>query len=183
MEITINHIKFFKQTFNVDVSNVKVLFYSGNDSAGEYRHNMPGCIFLNRELLSRMHISRTDLTIIHELTHLVQYEYGMAISLDLRTLSALSIHKMSYSLEWNNSPLEIDAMLTESYFLFYDNKDAPNIERFIKSYLLSRLDSKNSNNLSMCVKNLCSTQRVYASYKNIVTNAFYTKEDQEVAIT
>ena len=181
MEITNNHIKFFKQTFNVDVSNVKVLFYSDNDSVGEYRHNMPGCIYLNRERLSHMHILNTDLTITHELTHLVQYEHNMAISLDLRTLPAHVVHKMSLCLEWGNSPLEIDAMLTEAYYLFFINKDMPNIDRAITDYLIGKLNRKTNNNLSMCVKNLCSASHVYASYKNIVTNAFYPNKKKYIA--
>lgn len=183
MEITNKHIKFFKETFGIDVSKVKILFTSKDDRYGEYANELPGFIYLNRGKLMEINKGYTSTTIIHELTHLVQYEYNQSLSLEFTkelTASIVDDKSSEMNLLWKDRPLEIDAMITEAYYLYKVNSDLDYIDEIIYKYLQSKISD--SRYMEMIIKRLINKNIVDSNFIDIVIRSVSSVE-KEIAIS
>lgn len=150
---------FFRDVFNFDVTEVRVVEYMEDSKvAGFYNENNPGIININSKYKGDSVAFNT--TLIHEVTHLLQYEHRASISLPLGEVfyddvvfTAELVDSRSNFLDWANRPLEIDAIFTEAYYVWYLNHDVEGIEDTIVGYLKSRL--KNTTDVGL-LKDLMS---------------------------
>ena len=116
LKITNKTIKFFKEEFNVDVSNVMMLFKDLGKDLGEYDYAVKNTIFINRIKLEEYPKEFGYMTIAHELMHLCQYEYRKTLCLDFTEGKTPDDYDY-WDEEWCDLPLEIDARFMELYYL------------------------------------------------------------------
>ena len=139
-------VKFFQNTFDVDISDVEVS-YEGDfyDCSGFYEHYSHR-INISKKL-EQEHRLKT-LTIVHELAHVMQFEHNKSICLNLSDFVTAEDYAMAdVGIVWYERALEIDADITALYFFFKKYGDIRNLIKlkFLKvedyEHLAERINS------------------------------------------
>ena len=112
-------IDFINHEFGVDVSKVTLIQKTlGNKTLGLYQTGEKGTISIDPENLSKYPEAYGYLTIMHELFHLLQFEYDVTLSLDLKRHDAEFYYYACEDQGWNEKALEVDARFFEIYYLW-----------------------------------------------------------------
>lgn len=166
LKITENIVNLFKETLNVNVYDVMMLFKDLDKNLGEYDYKCKNIIFINRIRLEERHPEiMAYMTIVHELTHLCQYEYNKSISIELsEEENAILYRKTFRDNNYLDRPLEIDAVLMELYYLFFIGME--------KESLISigslRFKNNKTTNLNRLISQLESKRLVKSEFIDIM---------------
>ena len=136
--INASHIKFFKEVLDVDVTNVEIIDTNIDEvgTVGLYsKKNKRIRIDTNKirgmygsSKVANLFISTT---IAHELTHYCQRELNKSTMLPINGLFTGDKYSVAYyDSAYYEHPLEIDAHITEVYYLYYLNGDIPAIGEY-----------------------------------------------------
>ena len=172
LKITENIIKYFKSTFDVDVSTIPIFFKDLDGYAGIYYGDHPGMIFVDRQALSKHSKIHGYTTIVHELTHLVQHEYRMSLSIDFKDDECADDYDY-WDEDWCNKPLEVDALLSEICYLSSVER---NNEDNIVAYGTVRLINTREDVLLKAINNLNGSERFTHIINRIVKQLTIVKE-------
>jgi hypothetical protein len=165
MDITENMIKYFNKTFDINVSTIPMFFKNLDGYGGMYYEGNPGMIFVDRQLLEKHSNLVQATTIVHELTHLIQYEYKRSLSIKIKD-NEYAGHYDYWDEDWNNQPLEVDAILSELNYLFFIN---PNKVDRIINYGKIRFKNTREDVLMIAIDNLNGDKR----FINIINTIVY----------
>lgn len=143
--INANHIKFFKEVFDVDVTNVEVIDEKIEDEGtiGLYKRNCNSVVIDTGKIKER-YSSVPNLmiatTVVHELTHYCQRVLNRSLILPINGLFTGDKYALAYS-EHNQyeHPLEIDARIMEAYYLFFLDIEDDLVTQYGKA-MLSNID-------------------------------------------
>ena len=138
--IKASHIEFFKEVLDVDVTNVEIIDTNIDEvgTVGLYsKKNKRIRIDTNKirgmygsSKVANLFISTT---IVHELTHYCQRELNKSTMLPINGLFTGDKYSVAYyDSAYYEHPLEIDAHITEVYYLYYLNGDIPAIGEYAK---------------------------------------------------
>lgn len=110
---------FYKEAYGIDISNIQVRVEAqeGN-SLGHYQPSEQGQISITTDTLSPL---RLDMVLVHEINHLIQFEYGHTLSLNFNSISdiaALEFFEDRNNVCYEERSLEIDSRIAEVYFLY-----------------------------------------------------------------
>lgn len=150
-------VEFFKKYLSVDVSNVEIeyseLDIDGVKILGSYKPFYKNKIFINKSLKGKG--LEEEITIVHELNHLCQFQYNMGISLnidyickrfpqnaDVDLLKVSDIDELEYrenygfywrdtvEMDYENKHIEIDSRITSCLYV-YEQTDVDNMTLLI----------------------------------------------------
>lgn len=164
IQLTTNQLQYFKDTFGFDASVVSIYnkpFQSGK--LGEYDSREPGIIFVDEEQAAKVHPIFFNATLVHEITHLLQFEQEKTLSLDFTYNKAIEFNMCSMLMPWCERPLEIDAVISEVYYIWMYNKD--NNIHHVSNYCRNRFKNNEPHNITVCLNNL--------KEKNLVSQEYY----------
>ena len=169
IKLTTEQLNYFKEVFNFDASVVSIYNKSLDEkSIGEYDHNNPGVIFIDKAKTDMMLPVALDTTLVHEITHLLQFEQKKTISLDFTYNNAYEYGQHCVFMKWCERPLEIDAVLSEIYYL-YLNRVGDRIEHLI-DYCERRFENNDSFNISVCINSMRDRGMVSHEYFKFITD-------------
>ena len=168
--------EFYLDKFNIDLSNVKVIdYYDDDNRLGYYEYAFPNKVNINLyKLKIKTSNTKKDVmyinTLVHELAHLVQYEYSTSLILPLDKVSACAISEKTHSkgIVWSNMLLEIDALLFECLF-FYERQLLTTDEIIISA--IKRLISNMFKDTDKALLSKCIDRLDNNNFKNFVLNA------------
>lgn len=140
--------RFFLETFNQDVTNVKVIL--GEETC--YDHSYKRTIFISSNYVG----IGAEIAVVHELCHMLQIEEEISLTLYGFDIKALDRIQRIYNIKTNEDLLEIDAHLVCSLFVYkecgleglelYFNKrfeDIPNVLIHNQIYRIEDTEVKN----------------------------------------
>lgn len=140
-------INYFMECYGVDVSKVKIIDCNLNEDAvktgtiayGEYVVTEGDVIRVDVEAIrfkfEKTFEKRLYITIVHELTHWMQYTHNKGAILQFIVLKAEDYYSIGEDIDYRNRPLEIDARLGELRYLHY----ADNSNEALLAYTASAL--------------------------------------------
>ena len=147
--INSNHIEFFKEVLDVDVTNVEIIDTNIDEvgTVGLYskKNNR---ISIDTNKISGMYGSKVanlfiSTTVVHELTHYCQMDLNKSTILPINGLFTGDKYSVAYyDSAYYEHPLEIDSHIMEVYYLYFLNGDNPAIGEYAK-LKLNRISTKN----------------------------------------
>lgn len=150
IQLTTEQLQYFKEVFNFDARVVSIYNKPLDEkSIGEYDWNNPGVVFIDMAKIDQLQPIHFHTTLVHEITHLLQFEQKKTLSLDFTYHNAYEFGQHCAFMKWCEKPIEIDAVLSELYFMWkYNGNDR--IEHLI-DYCERRFENNESYNVSVCV--------------------------------
>ena len=165
IQLTANQLQYFKDTFGFDASVVSIYEKTFQDGKlGEYDSTDPGVVFIDKEQADKLHPIIFNATLVHEITHLLQFEQNKTLSLDFSYNKAIEFSEVCMFMPWCEKPLEIDAVLSELYYIWMFNKD--NNIHHVTNYCRNRFKHNEPHNISVCLNKLKENTVVSQEYKD-----------------
>lgn len=121
--------EFFIEALGIDISDVIIERTSMDSILGSYSVESPGIIRVNSNISGAIE----QLTIVHEIAHLLQYERAASISIPKEKFNSVDMSIWdNCAIEYKNQPVEIDARITELCYLYYAGYKKAGEEEAIK---------------------------------------------------